>query len=206
MDSVVTAFTTRETQKLTGLSSRRLQYWDETGFIRPSVAARQGRGSPRLYGFQDLVQLRVAAQLRDDLSLQTLRRLKAALDVDAPFATIRFAVTPDDQVVYLGPSGQHEAAKAPGQITMTFEVPLREIRADLTKRISELRKRRGVGRIERRRGIMANRARIGGTRISAAAIARLTRDGWSTERILAEYPELEAADIAAALRAKSRAG
>ena len=185
---------------MTGLSSRRLQYWDETAFIRPSVAARKGRGSPRLYGFKDLVQLRVAAQLRDNLSLQTLRRLKSALDVEAPFASIRFEITPDNQVVYLGPSGQHEAARHPGQITMTFDVPLREIRSDLTTRIAELRKRRGVGRIEKARGVMSGRARIAGTRIGAAAIARLAQAGWSTDEITAEYPELEAADVAAAIK------
>jgi uncharacterized protein (DUF433 family) len=191
---------------LTGLSSRRLQYWDETAFIRPSIASRLGRGSPRLYSFQDLVQLRVAGQLRDNLSLQTLRRLKAALDVEAPFATLRFAVTDSNEVVYLGPTGQHEAAKAPGQIIMTFEVPLREIRSDLQSRIANLRKRRGVGQIEQRKGVLGNRPRIRGTRISADAIARLSRDGWSRERILEEYPELESADIAAALESQARAG
>jgi DNA-binding transcriptional MerR regulator len=90
-DSAMLAFTTDEAQRLTGLSARRLQYWDETDFIRPAVAARQGRGWPRLYSFRDLVQLCVAAQLRDPLSLQALRRLKDALDTEAPFATVRFA-------------------------------------------------------------------------------------------------------------------
>jgi uncharacterized protein (DUF433 family) len=202
----VAAFTTNEAQRLTGLSSRRLQYWDETAFIRPSVASRKGRGSPRLYSFQDLVQLRVAAQLRDNLSLQTLRRLKAALDVDAPFATVRFAVTEHNEVFYLGPSGQHEAVKAPGQIILTFEVPLREIRTGLETRIAGLRKRRGIGQIEQRKGVLGNRPRLRGTRIAADAIARLAREGWSVERIREEYPELEAADIGAALRSQQQAG
>ncbi len=55
------AFNTKESRTLTSVSLRQLQYWDETDFIRPSVAARAGRGSPRLYSFRDLVQLRVAA-------------------------------------------------------------------------------------------------------------------------------------------------
>lgn len=202
---ILAAFTTREAQRLTGLSPRRLQYWDETGFIRPSVAARKGRGSPRLYGFQDLVQLRVAFQLRDDLSLQALRRLKKALDVDAPFAVVVFGRTASGEVVYLGPEGHHEAAKAPGQITMTFNVPLKEIRSDLNERIGRLRGRRGVGKIESSKGILSGQARVKGTRISAAAVARLVAAGWSTERILEEYPELRPADIAA-VKAQAEAG
>jgi uncharacterized protein (DUF433 family) len=204
--ALMAAFTTREAQRLSGLSPRRLQYWDETGFIRPSIAARKGRGSPRLYGFQDLVQLRVAAQLRDNLSLQALRRLKTALDVDAPFAVVSFGITAGNEVVYLGPAGQHEAAKAPGQITMTFNVPLQEIRSDLNERIDKLRRRRGVGTIESSKGILSGRARIKGTRIGAAAVARLVAAGWSTERILGEYPDLRPADIAAAIKAHAKAG
>src|SRR3990172_11665076 len=69
-------FNTNDAQRLSGVSARRLQYWDETDFIRPSIAARKGRGWPRLYAFRDIVQLRVAALLRDRLSLPALRRPK----------------------------------------------------------------------------------------------------------------------------------
>ena len=196
-DVAVLAFTTREAQRLTGLSSRRLQYWDETDFIRPSVAARQGRGWPRLYSFRDLVQLRIAALLRGQLSLQALRRLKAALDVDAPFAEIRFALLGND-VVYLGPTGQAEAVKAPGQIVLTFDVPLQEIRADLEGRIRELRARRRTGTIGKARGVLASKDLISGTRITPGAIQRMLASGWSERDILDEFPELEKADIAVA--------
>lgn len=200
------AFTTREAQKLTALSTRRLQYWDETGFITPSVAARQGRGSPRLYSFQDLVQLRVAAQLRDQLSLQALRRLKAALDIESTFAIVRFAVTASGEVIYIGPTGHHEAARAPGQILMTVDVPLREIRADLETRIHHIRRRRGVGKIEQQRGVMSGQPRIAGTRISSAAVGRLLDAGWTVAQILEEFPELRPADVAAARSARKQAG
>lgn len=192
------AFTAREAQRVTGLSNRRLQYWDETDFIRPSVAARQGRGWPRLYSFRDLIQLRIAAQLRGQLSLQALRRLKAALDVDAPFAELRFAVLGGNEVVYLGPTGQAEAVKAPGQIVLTFDVPLQEIRADLQGRIRELRMRRETGTIGKARGVLGSKDLIRGTRITPGAIQRMLASGWSESRILDEFPELEEADIAAA--------
>jgi uncharacterized protein (DUF433 family) len=199
-DNVVIAFTAREVQRLTELSARRIQYWDETDFVRPSVSARMGRGWPRLYSFQDLIQLRVAAQLRDQLSLQALRRLKAALDVDAPFAVVRFLVTASNEVVYVGPTGQTEAAKAPGQIAMTIDVPLREIRGDLERRIDRMRRRRGVGKIEKGRGVLAGQQRVAGTRITAAAVARLVAAGWTQAQIIEQYPDLRDADIRAVIR------
>lgn len=197
------AFTTREVQRLTALSSRRIQYWDETDFIRPSIAARKGRGSPRLYSFKDLVQLRVAAELRHQLSLQALRRLKAALDVDAPFAEVRFLATASKEVVYVGPSGQHEAAKFPGQIVMTIDVPLTEIRGDLSRKIELMRQRQGVGRVSRAKGVVAGKERIAGTRITAAAVGRLLDAGWSQRQILDEYPDLRADDIRNARRKRA---
>jgi uncharacterized protein (DUF433 family) len=196
-DTAVLAFTAREVQRLTGLSSRRLQYWDETDFIRPSVAARQGRGWPRLYSFRDLVQLRVAGQLRDQLSLQALRRLKAALDVDAPFAEVRFLVTSSNEVIYVGPSGLHEAAKAPGQIAMTIDVPLREIRGDLERRIGLMRHRHGIGQVATVRGVLAGKPTIAGTRITPAAVARLVAAGWTDAKILSEFPDLRPGDLRA---------
>lgn len=198
IDMNLAAFTTREAQSLSGLSPRRLQHWDETDFIRPSVAARGGRGLPRLYGYRDLVQLRVATQLRDRLSLQALRRLKAALDLDAPFAEVRFALLPDDNVVYIGPEGHFEAARAPGQIVLEFAVPLREIRSTLERDVADLRERRGAGEIERRRGVVGNQPVFAGTRIRPEAVIGLLAEGWDDHRIIEAYPDLLPADIQAA--------
>lgn len=202
-DATLLAFTTKEAQRLSGLTARRLQYWDETGFITPSVAARQGRGWPRLYGFRDLVQLRIAAQLRDRLSLQALRRLKAALDVDAPFASVRFAISPGGETVYVGPTGAPEAAHAPGQIVVTFDLPLDEIRADLRERIGSLRTRHVVGEIGQTRGVVGGKPVVRGTRITPQAIVQMVDQGWSEEHILREFPDLVADDIAAAIRWRS---
>ncbi|MHB8460148.1 MAG: DUF433 domain-containing protein [Candidatus Limnocylindrales bacterium] len=208
IDSVTLAFTTDEARRLTGLSARRLRYWDETDFIRPPVAARQGRGLPRLYSFRDLIQLRVAVQLRDRLSLQALRRLKVALDTDALFATVRFALLPDDQVVYLGPEGHNESARKPGQLVLEFDVPLREIRSSLERDVDRFRARKGAAHVEKRRGVLGNQPVFSGTRIRPESLSRALAAGWSDARILEEYPDLRPADIALVRRGAqaSRAG
>ena len=206
MSEIVRAFNTQEARRLTKLSARRLQYWDETDFIRPSVVARRGKGTPRLYSFRDLVQLRVAALLRDTLSLQALRRLKDALDVDAPFATLRFATTAGGETVYLGPEGTPESVRSPYQIVLRFDVPLRDIRDDLEIKIAELRRRRVTGEVERRRGVVGSRPVIAGTRITREAIGRMLAAGWDDQRILQEYPDLTAADLSLARPSQVRAG
>lgn len=200
MAATALAFTSHEAERLAGLTPRRLQYWDETGFIRPSVSARRGRGSPRLYSFQDLVQLRVAVQLRDRLPLQALRRLKAKLDVDAPFASVRFALLPGDEVLYLGPQGHYEDARRPGQIVLEFDVPIREIRSDLQRNVAALRARKGAGRIERRRGVAGSKPVFAGTRIRPEQVVRMLEAGWTNAQILDAYPDLRPDDIRTARR------
>lgn len=67
-------FNSRTASRIVGVSLRQIQYWDEQGFIRPSVRAT-GRGSKRLYSFSDLVQLKVVKDLTDyGLSLQKIHR------------------------------------------------------------------------------------------------------------------------------------
>jgi uncharacterized protein (DUF433 family) len=76
----------------------------------------------------------------------------------------------------------------------------------MERRIAELRSRRGIGHLERTRGIVSGQLAVGGTRITAAAIGRMLKAGWDEGRILAEYPELAPADIEAVRRLGKKAG
>ena len=68
-------FTSSETSKITSLSQRQLQYWDDTDLVCPSVLRAQGRGSRRLYSEQDLFRLKVIKGLLDvGMSVQSVRR------------------------------------------------------------------------------------------------------------------------------------
>ena len=59
------AFDSKTASRIVGVSLRQIQYWDERGFIRPSVKTAGGRGTKRLYSFADLVQLKVVKDLGD---------------------------------------------------------------------------------------------------------------------------------------------
>lgn len=78
-------FNSKAASRIVGVSLRQIQYWDEQGFIRPSVRAATGRGSQRLYSFTDLVQLKIVKDLTDHgLSLQKIRRCLVHLRRDFP--------------------------------------------------------------------------------------------------------------------------
>ncbi len=61
--------------KIVEISYRQLDHWTSTGLVTPSVRDADGSGSQRLYGFDDIVQLKVIKRLRDaGVSLQRIRR------------------------------------------------------------------------------------------------------------------------------------
>jgi DNA-binding transcriptional MerR regulator len=69
------AFDSKTVSRIVGVSLRQIQYWDERGFIRPSVKTAGGRGTKRLYSFSDLIQLKVVKDLGDHgLSPGKIRR------------------------------------------------------------------------------------------------------------------------------------
>jgi len=89
-------FNTKTIHKITGLTVRRIDYWDRTHFIKPSVSEASGHGSVRLYSFTDLVQMRVAKTLLDEgISLQKIRKAITYLkknmpDVKKPLSQLKF--------------------------------------------------------------------------------------------------------------------
>src|SRR5438105_1132582 len=60
--SAILGATTEQASKLTGLSTRQLRYWRETGFVRPDEFFTSGPYR-YIYSFRDLVGLRTIAKL-----------------------------------------------------------------------------------------------------------------------------------------------
>ena len=57
-----------------GLSYRHLDYWARTGLVEPSIRPAGGSGSTRLYGFRDILVLKIVKRLLDaGVSLQNIR-------------------------------------------------------------------------------------------------------------------------------------
>jgi DNA-binding transcriptional MerR regulator len=65
------SFTSPDVIRLTGITARQLQWWDERGIVVP---ARQGHR--RIYSFEDLTEVAVICELRSKgFSLQRMRKV-----------------------------------------------------------------------------------------------------------------------------------
>src|SRR5215211_9109790 len=57
-----------------GITYRQLDYWARTGLVEPGIRSAHGSGSQRLYGFRDILVLKVVKRLLDTgVSLQQIR-------------------------------------------------------------------------------------------------------------------------------------
>ena len=57
-----------------GITYRQLDYWARTGLVEPSIKGAAWSGSQRLYGFRDILVLKIVKRLLDTgVSLQNIR-------------------------------------------------------------------------------------------------------------------------------------
>ncbi len=118
-------FTTKQVGALTGLTSRQLNYFDGTGLLSPSVQLAQGRGTSRLYGFHDIVVLRLVAKLRaQGISLQAIRKAVRYLQrlTVGDLAACVLAVNGDDVVWVDGQQSVVSVLQQPGQLCFLVDV------------------------------------------------------------------------------------
>jgi DNA-binding transcriptional MerR regulator/predicted RNase H-like HicB family nuclease len=124
----IAGFSADVARRVVGISYRQLDYWDKTGLIRPSVRQAGGKGSRRVYSFEDLVELRVVAKLRAlGVSLPAVRR--AARYVRLHFADLvrplaRLALVVDGKRILVKETNQKHLvdATSEGQVVISFAV------------------------------------------------------------------------------------
>lgn len=99
-------YTSKQVSGILGISKRQLQYWDETGLLKPSRMPACGSGTIRCYTFTDIVQLKIIRRLRDEqISLQKIRKAinylqgqleKGNLSFKNPLAELSFVTDGND--------------------------------------------------------------------------------------------------------------
>jgi len=121
-----------------GISYRQLDYWARTGLVEPSVRSAAGSGSQRLYGFRDILVLKVVKRLLDTgISLQQIRSavefLRERGSADIAQVTLMsdgvsvYACTSPDEVVDLLQGGQGVFGIALGRVWQEVEGTLAEL-------------------------------------------------------------------------------
>jgi len=85
-----------------GISYRQLDYWARTGLVEPTVRGAQGSGSQRLYGFRDILVLKLVKRLLDTgISLQQIRAAVAQLHEAGVHDLAQTTLMSDGASVYL---------------------------------------------------------------------------------------------------------
>lgn len=181
---------------IAGLSKRQLSYWDKTGFFRPEYRD----DSTRLYSFRDLVGLRTIAKLREQVSLQELRKIKPWLQEVAqrPWSSLRLYLW-NRTIYFRDPKSEAILSTKPqGQIAC---IELQPIASEVHEIVNARRQRShdDIGKVVKKRMVAKNQPVLAGTRIPAQAIWNFHEAGYSEARILEEYPSLSPEDVRAAI-------
>src|SRR5918998_2795791 len=118
-----------------GISYRQLDYWARTELVEPTVRGASGSGSQRLYGFRDILVLKLVKRLLDTgISLQQIRtavdQLRASGIRDLAGTTLMsdgasvYLCTSNDEVIDLVSRGQGVFGIAVGKVLREVESTL----------------------------------------------------------------------------------
>ena len=113
-----------------GIDAKQLQNAVEAGYVRPSVAGR-GRGSVRLYSFEDVVRLRVFDIL---VRAYGLEQERAAQMLSSAWPS---RLTADRQTLSIVPA---KASAGRGLSLGPITIPLADIMTETERRIGRVRK------------------------------------------------------------------
>ena len=125
-------------------SSDLLDYWARTGLVEPSVRSATGSGTQRLYGFRDILVLKVVKRLLDTgVSLQQIRvaitHLRERGVEDLAQITLMsdgasvYECTSADEVIDLVQGGQGVFGIAVGRVWREVEGELAELPSERTE-------------------------------------------------------------------------
>src|SRR5450631_3672559 len=121
-----------------GITYRQLDYWARTGLVEPSVRPATGSGTQRLYGFRDILVLKIVKRLLDTgVSLQQIRTAvqflrdrgihdMAGITLMSDGASV-YECTSADEVVDLVQGGQGVFGIAVGRVWREVEGSLAEL-------------------------------------------------------------------------------
>lgn len=121
-----------------GITYRQLDYWARTELVSPSVRTSSGSGSARLYGFRDILELKIVKRLLDTgVSLQQIRtaveHLRARGADDLTQVTLMsdgasvYECMSNDEVIDLVQGGQGVFGIAVGRVWQEIEGSLASI-------------------------------------------------------------------------------
>lgn len=125
-----------------GITYRQLDYWARTSLVEPSIRTASGSGTQRLYGFRDILVLKIVKRLLDaGVSLQNIRtavdhlRGRGVTDLEritlmSDGASI-YECTSSDEIIDLLAGGQGVFGIAVGKVWHEVEGSLLKLQGEI---------------------------------------------------------------------------
>ena len=129
-----------------GITYRQLDYWARTSLVEPSIRSASGSGTARLYGFRDILVLKIVKRLLDaGVSLQNIRtavdhlRIRGVTDLEritlmSDGASI-YECTSADEIIDLLAGGQGVFGIAVGKVWHEVEGSLLSLAGEINGQI-----------------------------------------------------------------------
>ncbi len=129
-----------------GITYRQLDYWARTALVEPSIRSASGSGTARLYGFRDILVLKIVKRLLDaGVSLQNIRtavdhlRIRGVTDLEritlmSDGASI-YECTSADEIIDLLAGGQGVFGIAVGKVWHEVEGSLLSLAGEINGQV-----------------------------------------------------------------------
>ncbi len=188
------AYTAQMAAALSGATRRQLSHWRRDAGAGAVLVPEISVESPRvLYSFRDLLALRVCVFLRQDVSLQKIRKaINNLRDLGESAHLSQYTIVSDGDTVLLVEGGEAtDLVRKPGQRVLVvlrdvFE-PFAVREGVVVPRLFRPRERLEVDP-QTRGGVPV----VSGTRVPYDLVAGLVRDGVAPENIKDYYPAVSA--------------
>lgn len=189
------SYTPRLAAALSGATLRQLAYWRKSGPDgRPVLIPEYSASRPIDYSFRDVIALRTCVRLRQEASLQMIRRALDALRIDLGLREhlSSYRLVTDGSSIYLADSELAvDLVRRKGHMVIhEFLEVLRPFYVQ-GRQIPALLEPREHVRVDP--GVRGGEPVIAGTRIPYDEVAALMRDGVAAEEIVEFFPQVSAA-------------
>lgn len=179
---------------LSGATLRQLSHWRKAtaghgAILIPELSAKR----PMLYSFRDVVALRACVKLREESSLQQIRKALNTLRVDLGEVQhlSEYRLVADGSTIYLAePGGAIDLVKRKGNVVIHEMVDVLSPFYRDGRHIPHLLQPRDRLRVDP--AVRGGEPVIEGTRIPSVDVAALVRDGVPVQRIGEFFPGVDA--------------
>ncbi|THV40691.1 DUF433 domain-containing protein [Glycomyces buryatensis] len=178
---------------LTGATMRQLAYWRRPrGESKPLLQPEISEERPILYSFRDLIALRTFVSLREQFSLQKIRKaLNKLRDSGEMDHLSRYTLVGDASTIYLVEHDRGtDLLRRPGQQVIVEVVDILKPYYHQGRQVPDLLRPRPHMIIDT--GIRGGEPVIEGTRVPFEDVAGLMRDGVPSAEIRDYYPSVSA--------------